>query len=256
MTLSIKYFRLPKQSDQALYQQIQDNLIELIDNNLLEAGDMLPSERQLSDAYGVNRMTVRQAIDGLVQKGLVEKKPGAGTLITDNRAVQAFTPTVIGFSQRMRDAGMQPSSRILQRDVIAPDPIIAHHLNLDVDAPVVMIKRLRLANDEPLMIETSYLSQAMFASLLDDDLENESLYGIIEQRYGLRVVETEHTLEPILANAFEAHHLGIGIHTPAMLVRVVAYGADRIPIEMSKSIVRGDRCRYFFRVNTKLPIIQ
>ncbi|MFW5748303.1 MAG: GntR family transcriptional regulator [Chloroflexota bacterium] len=253
---SLRYYRLPAVSVLPLYQQIQENIIQLIDNNLLNAGEALPSERQLSDVYGVNRMTVRQAIDGLVQKGLVNRKHGAGTFVATGRALQSFTPTVFGFSQRMREAGMNPSSRLLHRAIITPEPIVAHHLNLGLDEPVIILKRLRLVNDEPLMIETSYLSHAMFPGLIDADLETESLYHILEHNYDMVVVEAEHTMEPTMPDAYEAHHLGVEITMPTMLVRVLAFSRDRIPLEMSKAIVRGDRCRYFFRVNTRTPIMQ
>jgi len=256
MNAGLKYYRLSDESSLPLYQQIQDNILQLIDNNLLTAGASLPSERQLSDVYGVNRMTVRQAIDGLVQKGLVQRKQGSGTFVVEGRTMQNFTPTVQGFSQRMREAGMNPSSRLLHRAIITPEPIVAHHLNIDPDAPVILLKRLRLVNDEPLMIETSYLSQALFPDLIEADLEQESLYRILEQRYGMVVVEAEHTMEPTLPDAFEAHHLGVALNMPTMLVRVLAFAHDRIPVEMSKSVVRGDRCRYFFRVNTRTPIMR
>lgn len=252
----LKYFRLSTDSVHPVYQQIQDNIIQLIDHNVLNTGDALPSERQLSDVYGVNRMTVRQAVGGLVQKGLIERKRGAGSFIARRRSVRELTPTVIGFSQRMREAGAKPSSRLLHREVIMPEPITAHRLHLEVGSPIIILKRLRLVDGEPLMIETSYLSYAMFPRLMDADLENESLYRILEHDYGMVVEEAEHTMEPTLPNAYEALHLGIEMTMPAMLVRVLAYSSDRVPLELSKSIVRADRCRYFFRVHTRVPIMQ
>jgi GntR family transcriptional regulator len=113
-----------------------------------------------------------------------------------------------------------------------------------------------MVDEEPLMIETSYLSQAMFPSLIEADVETESLYHILAQQYDMVVTEAEHTMEPTMPDAFEAHHLGVEITMPTMLVRVRAFSRDRVPIEMSKAIVRGDRCRFFFRVNTSTPIMQ
>lgn len=248
----LNYLRLPPESTLPLYQQIQENLIQLIESNLLHTGDPLPSERQLSEVYGVTRMTVRQALDGLVRKGLVDRRQGAGSFVA---AFQSFTPTVVGFSQRMREAGMNPSSRLLHREIITPEPLVAHRLNLAPNDRVIVLKRLRLLNDEPLMIETSYLSHGMFPGLMQADLENESLYRVLKQDYSMVVHEAEHTMEPTLPNAYEAYNLGVEMTSPAMLVRVVAYSGDNLPIEMSKSVVRGDRCRYFFRVNTRIPIM-
>lgn len=125
-----EYFRLSDNQSLRLYERIQENLIELIENNLLKVGDMLPSERALSQYYGVNRMTVRQAIDNLVRKGFLQRRQGVGNFVSERRLVQPFTPTVIGFSQRMREAGLTPSSRVLQQSVVTPEPIVAHRLGL------------------------------------------------------------------------------------------------------------------------------
>lgn len=256
MSISLNHFRFSVSSQQALYQQIQENIVALIESGLLKTGDALPAERQLSEAYGVTRMTLRRAMDELVQKGVLERKQGAGTFVTANHSVQSFTPTVMGFSQRMREAGMRPASRLLHRAVIKPDPLVAARLTLKANDEVVMLKRLRLVNNEPLMIETSYLSYALFPRLMEVDLENESLYRVLQDEYAMRVVKAEHTLEPTLLNTYEAHHLGLTMNQPAMLVHVVGYSVDHIPIEMSKAIVRGDRCRYYFRVETQMPVTE
>lgn len=251
MSSIVHFLRLNVDSTLPLYQQIQDNLVQLMDSNVLNTGDALPSERQLSEVYSVNRMTVRQALDGLAHKGFIERRQGIGSFVLPSKN---FIPTVMGFSQRMREAGMNPSSRLLHREVITPEALIAHRLNLSPDDRVVMFKRLRLLNDEPLMIETSYLSYGMFPGLMQADLEHESLYKVLKHDYGMVVHSAEHTLEPTLPNAYEAYNLGIEMNMPAMLVRVVAFSGDNIPIELSKAVVRGDRCRYFFRVNTRIPI--
>jgi GntR family transcriptional regulator len=255
MPLAEKYFRLSGDSGQLLYKQIQENIVELIDQNLLQHGDALPSERQLSEYYAVNRMTVRQAIGDLVLRGILHKRHGAGTYVSERRTVQTIMPTVVGFSQRTREAGLTPSSRLLHHDTLIPDPIVAHRLQIAATEQVYVIKRLRLIDNEPLMIETSYLAQGIFPKLTTKDLEQESLYRILAQDYGVQITEAEHSLEPTLPTAFEAHHLQIELTMPAMLVRVMAYTVDRVPVEFSKAVVRGDRCRYFFRVNTRIPMM-
>jgi GntR family transcriptional regulator len=255
MSLSADYFRIDPNSSQPLYHQIEENLIRLIDNELLRQGEALPAERQLSEYYGVNRMTVRRAIEQLVQKGFLHKKQGVGTFVSEAKPVQQFTPNVTGFSERMRKAGFTPSSKLLQRSLITPEPLILHKLGLTPNSEVIMLMRLRLVNDEPLMLETSYLPHSQFPALLDEDLENQSLYRVLDDRYGVAVMEAEHTLEPTLTSKQEAAHLKVSPNKPAMLVRVLARATSGMPVEFSKSIVRGDRCRYYFRVNTHKPII-
>ena len=255
MVLSRDHFQIDTSKTTPLYHQIQENIIELIDLNLLNAGDSLPSEREMSHYYDVTRMTVRQAIEGLSQKGFVERQHGVGTFIRDKQVVRPFVPTLMGFSQRMREAGIEPTSGVLERTRVQPTPIIAHRLRLDADDSVIVIRRLRLANQEPLMIETSYLSYRHFAPLMNVDLESQSLYQAIETLTGHTLREAEHTLEPTLVDTQEASILGVQVGQPAMLVRVLAYSNQRFPIEYSKSVVRGDRCRYYLRVHTQQPIL-
>lgn len=251
--LAKAYFQINHNDRTPRYLQIQENLIELIDLGLLNAGDSLPSERDLSRFYQVNRMTVRQAIDGLVSQGLIYKQHGIGNFVSDQPPVKQFAPTVMGFSQRMREAGLIPSSRLLKQDVIIPSPLICYRLRLEQDSPVIIVKRLRLVNDEPLMLETSYLPYARYKRVMNYEVD--SLYQILEDEYGIIVSDTEQTLEPTLLEEAEARHFGLPVGKPAMLVRILAYTEDRQPIEFSKSVVRGDRCRYYFRVNTQKPIV-
>ncbi len=255
MALGRHYFQIDSGKNIPLYIQIQDNITELIDLGMLLTADVLPSERELSQYYGVNRMTVRQAIDGLVQRGLIIKQHGVGTFISEQKPVQPFMPTVTGFSQRMREAGLRPSSKLVERKVIMPTPMIAHRLNITPAEQIIMLQRLRYVNDEPLMLETSYLSFDRFAKILDHDISNQSLYQMLDDEYGVKIAEAEHTFEPMLVNSAESQHFDVPEGQPAMLVRVLAYSQDRTPVEFSKSVVRGDRCRYYLRVTTHTPII-
>jgi len=253
--LASEYFSIDKSSSLPIYYLIQQNLVELIDLGLLKADDSLPSERDLSQYYGVTRMTVRQAIDTLVQKGLVYKQHGVGTFISEQKPVKDFVPTVMGFSSRMREAGLSPSSQLIDRTVITPTPLIAHRLQIPQQSQVIALKRLRMVNDEALMVETSYLPYEQYPAVMTADLAGQSLYKFLEEQYQVSVDEAEQTLEPTLMSDGEAALFGMEAAQPAMLVRVLAFSAERRPIEFSKSVVRGDRCRYYFRVTTQKPII-
>lgn len=255
MSLNPVYFRIDIASVVPRYAQIQDNLAELIEVGLLKAGDMLPSERDLSEMYGVSRLTVRQALHALINRGVIHTQHGVGTFVSATRPKANLAPTVTGFSQRMREAGMTPSSRLLQAECLSVTPVLRHRLALREDAEVICLRRLRLANDEPLMVETTFLPAARFIDLTTHDLETQSLYHLLELHYGVRVTATEQSLEPTLLQADEAVHLQQAEGIPAMLVRIVAYDRDQRPVEYSKSVVRGDRCRFYFRVNTQLPIL-
>ena len=150
---------------------------------------------------------------------------------------------------------MQPTSRVLTLDVIVAPPVIAERLKLEPKVPVIFLKRLRLVNDEPLMLEQSYLSHKAYPRLLDHDFGSQSLYDVLDREYQANIVEAEQTLEPTLLTPDESEYFGLKTGLPAMLVHITAYTDEHQPVEFCKSVIRGDRCRYYFTVNTQSPII-
>jgi GntR family transcriptional regulator len=249
------YFTIDLNSPLPRYYQIKQNITELIQNNLLRAGDALPSERELSELYSVNRMTVRQAITELTTQGVLRRLHGVGTFVTEKTIIAPIIPAVTGFSERIRKAGMKPASRVIALELIPGSPVITERLGLESKAPLLSLKRLRLIDDEPLMIETSYLSYTAFPDLLDEDFSVQSLYDLLAARYHSPVIETDHTLEPTLLTPDESPYFELKSGQPAMLVHVVAYTTNRQPVEFCKSVIRGDRCRYYFTANTQSPMI-
>jgi GntR family transcriptional regulator len=250
------YFTIDLQSQLPRYYQIKHNIISLIDNNFLRAGDALPSERELGELYRVSRMTVRQAINELASEGVLNRLQGVGTFVTEKNIVAPIVPAVIGFSERIRKAGMKPTSRVLALELIPGTPVITERLQLEPKMPLICLKRLRLIDDEPLMIETSYLSYTSFPELMEIDFSVNSLYDLLATRYSSPVVETDHTLEPTLLTHDESTHFDLKSGQPAMLVHVVAYTTSHKPLEFCKSVIRGDRCRYYFKATTHSAMIQ
>jgi GntR family transcriptional regulator len=240
---------IDRQNDIPLYHQIKENLREAIEGQVLLPEDMLPSERDLGRIYGVNRTTVRQAVDDLVQEGMLHRVHGIGTFVAPPKVVQVF-PTVLGFSARMRQAGHVTLNRVLGQDAIQARPSIVRRLGLAQDAPLVRLSRLRIVDNEPLMIETSYLSLERFPDLLGDDFTVRSLYEVINARYGIDILELDQTLEPVLMTEYEAALLESTPGSPAMLMEVIALAGEDDPFEFSKAIVRGDKCQYYFRMRS------
>lgn len=249
------YFTIDLNSPLPRYYQIQQNIIELIEANLLRAGDALPSERELSEIYAVNRMTLRQAVNELCNQGVLRRQHGVGTFVTEKNIGTPFIPAVTGFSERFRSAGRKPASRVITLEVVPASPLVAERLNLGAEVPVISLVRLRLVDDEPLMLEKSFLPYQSYPDLVEEDFSVQSLYGVLAQRYGAPVLETEQTLEPTLLTPEEGELFNLKSGLPAMLVSITAYSSNHQPVEFSKSVIRGDRCRYYFSVDTRIPIM-
>jgi GntR family transcriptional regulator len=237
------------------YHQIKENLREAVENEALRPDDMLPSERELARIYGVSQFIVRQAIEDLVREGLLHRVQGIGTFVAQPKVVQFF-PTVLGFSARMRKSGHVTMNRVLSQQVEPASPSVARRLHIPENARVMHLVRLRIIDNEPLMIETSYLSLDRFPELLDDDLAVRSLYDILTTRYRIKIIELDQTLEPVLMTEYEAGLLESTPGSPAMLMEVVAFAGEQdpadcsSPFEFSKAIVRGDKCQYYFRMRS------
>lgn len=249
MPLDSTIFQIDTESDVPLHHQVKESLREAIEDRALEPEDMLPSERELSKLYGVSRPTVRQAVHELVQEGLLRRVAGIGTFVGKPKVVQVF-PTVLGFSARMRQDGHATISRVLRQQKEQASPSVARRLHIPEGTPVMRLARLRIVDNEPLMIETSFLPLKRFPDLLNDDFTIRSLYDVISARYGVTVSELDQTLEPVLMTEYEASLLESSAGSPAMLLEVIAYDAQDDPFELSKAIVRGDKCQYYFRMRS------
>jgi GntR family transcriptional regulator len=230
-----------------LYHQIKENLQDLIESGELKPGTMLPSERELAEHYAVSRLTVRQAISELVREGLLIRQHGVGTFVAPPKLNQA-QPMALSFTQRMIQAGRIPTSRVLACEIVPASRGVARRLQIEPDTPVVRLSRLRLANGQPVMLETTHLPAERFPGLEKENFRTQSLYAILSTRYGVIIAEAEQTLEPVALSSYEAAQLGASEGAPAMLVEVVAFSQEGWPVEYSRAIVRGDTSRYVFRL--------
>jgi len=233
---------LDEKSPVPLYHQLTEELRKNIEHGDWPPHFLIPSETELCEKYGVSRGTVRQALSQLVQEGLLYRKQGKGTFVAEPKITQQLNK-FYSLTQDMREKGLKPSSRLLQNEKILPDPYIKNILGLKEDEMVYKIMRLRLANEEPLILETSYLVEELFPDLDREDVEKVPLYDLIIKKYRIRITRAKETFEPILVDRFEAEKLQISIGSPALLVKRITYTAG-IPFEFRKSVVRGDKCSY------------
>ena len=201
------------------------------------------TEVELMERYGVSRATVRQALGGLIATGVLEIRRGLGTYV----AAARFEHTIGGFysfSREIEQAGRRPGTRVLDLRVEPAEASVAAALGIPVGAPVVALRRIRLADTEPLVVETSRLPADRFPGLERVDFSTVRLYDTLTTTYGCRPTRARETFEPILLTAAEAELLDQRRGEPALRVERIAYDQDDEPIEHCRSTVRGDRYRY------------
>lgn len=233
----------PTMSDPAtrakpIYVAVQDYLLDLINGPDYGPGDRIPSERVLADTLAINRMTVRKAIDKLVERNLLERNGTSGTRVP---LVQVTRPIALGASlgitRIVRNAGGNPGNKLLHFGEEPATETIARRLGVPPGTSLIMFRRLRTVNSEPFSIETSYLPAARFGQLgAEDFVAGQSLYDLLKARYGVEASARDREIGVGTANDFEARLLALSPGSPTLVLRLVARDSDGVAVEYMKSV--------------------
>jgi GntR family transcriptional regulator len=226
-----------------LYIQIADGLISQIESGELAVGERLPPERELSEELGVNRMTLRRALQVLEMHGLITRIHGVGTFIAESK-IDRQMDTVFRFTLGMQKRGFIPGAKVISFEQRVVDAALSRDLRLPVSSPTYRIIRLRSINQEPVLIESYTIPKKLFPDLDQHDLEGRSLYEVMESEYGIKIVQARQSFEPVLASEFEAELLLVKVGAPLMLEKRISYDRDGHPVEYGKDRYRGDRFRF------------
>jgi GntR family transcriptional regulator len=219
--------------------QTRDRVIDLIER--LGVGQAIPSERQLSVDLGVSRLTVRAALDDLVRDGYLVRRRGSGTFVREPKIAQELTMT--SFSEEMRRRGLTPSSKTLSLKTTLAGANLGRALHVSPSEKIVVAKRLRLADAEPMAIETLHVRESLVPGLTPKDLEEGSFYELLSERFGITIVGGLQTIEPTVTNEEESSALGVPLHSPAFQFERTTRSEEGDIVEFVRSIYRGDRYR-------------
>ena len=220
-------------------RETRERVLELIEP--LSVGDAIPSERQLGLDLSVSRLTVRAALDELVREGYLVRRRGAGTFVAEPKVAKGMDVT--SFSDDMRARGLTPGSRTLDMREIPAGARLGRILHVSPSETVLAVKRLRLADGEPMAIELLHTRASLVPGLTASDLEVGSFYDLLADRYGLSIVGGTQTVEPTVTNEEESNALGVPLHSPALLFERVTRSTEGDVVEFTSSTYRGDRYR-------------
>lgn len=231
-----------KKSKIPLYLQLMEELIKKIGAGDFHEQEKLPSERELCDIYDVSRITIRQALQELEREGYIYKLHGKGTFVAPKSYNQNLVK-LYSFTEEMKAMGKHPTTNVLSFQKMAVDERLAEKMNLTAQDEVFQIIRLRLADDEPLMYETSYVPKKVFSDLTEADLAERPMYDIFYDDYHIGVTKALERFTATSVRESEAKHLLMVTDQPAMLIRRFAYHKDTL-IEYTISVARGDKFDY------------
>jgi GntR family transcriptional regulator len=233
---------LDRTSFDPLYYQLAEKLKVLIDHSLTP-GAAIPSENDLMARYNVSRNTVRQAIDQLAKQGWVTRIQGKGTYVASERR-RYLLHKLVSFTEDMHRRGLQPDTRLLGLKKIVPLLKISHALKLEPTEEVFEVQRLRLADDEPMAISTSYIPCKLLPNITDEQMSGSSLFWLIENNAGSKLGYGERVIKPAVADDYLAEMLCVPKGAPLMLVEGTTHLENDRACEYVHVYYRGDRYEF------------
>lgn len=242
---------LDRDSAIPLYAQLSEILRQKIVSNEWKPSQKIPSENELNQIYGVSRMTARQVIAQLANEGLVFRVQGKGTFVAPQKIKTRSPVGYQGIRKQLEQQGYQTETRLLSREVVPASASAAAAFGITPGASIYVIKRLRLANGEPISLHTSEVPQPLAPGLENSDMINVQLCVVLAEEYGLQMGEVEETLEITAATSSEARALEVARASALLLLtQSISSGAGTV-FERSKIVFRGDKIRLQFNYRSE-----
>lgn len=244
--------QLQNQTDTALsepiYRQLLRHIIQMINTGVLTEGASLPSERTLAEALNLSRTTIRKCYDELRELNYISTHGRAGVMVKSPTRIAPEIGKLKGFTEEMRELGMQPSTKLLAREIVQ-DRTIASIFNRPSTATFLQLIRLRLADDVPMTREVAWYDLTLAPALEQWDVVG-SAYEYLQQHCGLILDHAEQTIEATMSNTHEMLAFGFEVPNPCLLLKRKTYTTTAQMIEYVEGTFRGDA--YTYRINLKL----
>ena len=234
---------LDRNSPVPLYYQVKQILLEKLDKGTWKPGDLVPSEQELQELYGVSRITVRQALTELTHEGRFERHRGQGTFVANKQLVHNPEKR-ISITELMRQQEIEPEWIIRERDFITPLPNIQEQLGVRSNSKVYFVDLILHADGEPIGRHITYIPKAVaetgnVASLSDEDLG--AFFRTLPNR---EEIQLNRTVQAVPASSEEAKLLKIRAGQPILSIEVTYSDMNGKPIEHLRANYRGDRFKF------------
>jgi GntR family transcriptional regulator len=196
--------------------EIRAELDELL--NEFYAGQKIPSERVLSERFGVARMTLRHAIETYILEGKLERRPGSGTYISNQ--CYSLSARCRSFSSEMKSRGLEPGNKLLMAKIISADKVNSSKLRIPLNSKILKFSRLRFGNDIPMAYQTTSIPVSYIGIIEDAELEG-SLEDLLQNRFGITIVTSQTEISGDFADQKIAKLLEIGTTTPCLVKETI-----------------------------------
>jgi GntR family transcriptional regulator, N-acetylglucosamine utilization regulator len=231
---------LDRNSPIPLHSQLRSAIDRKIESGEWTPESQVPSERELCEQFQVSRITVRQALHQLVTDGRLIRIHGRGTYVATSPLKKQLLP-LVGFSEDMAARGQRPGARVLRFESANASLAVAQALRLAAGESVLVLRRLRLANGRPMALETVYLPEQLLPGLLDESLEDRSLYQLLRQKYTIRPARAVQQWQAVPCPGADAKLLDVRKGSPVLQIQRTTFDSEGRPFEYLESFFRGDR---------------
>ena len=239
--------KLDIKNSRPFYLQLTDLIKEQIGCKIWQLDEMIPSEYELADMYGISIGTVKKALSVLVDEGILYRRQGKGTFVNRPNFKRSFMRFFrYGVDESTNERTL--SSRVLSSDIITPAKSIRDILNLAHNDKTIVINRIRYLDDLPLVLEDLYLPLKVFRGFDEIDISHELLYPIYDKKFKTPIIWAEESLQPTIADSRLAETLKINTGDPVISVERIAYTYGDEPVEFRSGIGRGDKFRYHIEI--------
>lgn len=232
-----------------LYQRIAQEMRTFIESGDWAPGEAIPTEAQLVEKFKASRVTVRQAVKLLQEEGLLWKRQGSGTYVQSEK-IEHNMYELKSFTEDMKREGKDVTSKVLTFTVQPPTEKIKEILELDEDALVYYIRRLRFANGEPLIVEDTYLPLQLFPDLTYEVMTR-SKYDYIENVKNLKIADSVQEFIPVLPTKEIAEMLEVSDRTPILKVELYSFLMDGNRFEFTETYFKSEEYRFIIRAGRR-----
>jgi len=236
-----------KESVIPIYHQIKEQLQNLIDRGIIENGDRIPSENELSSHFDISRMTARNAVEELVKQGIVKRERGKGSIVFQPKIDQSLMK-IQSFTKAMNEKGYTIRADLLDFEVGTSSTEIQKRLKLEDNDKIIRLSRIRCIENTPVGLQYSYLPFKLTEPLIQhkNKLENTSLYTLLREYCSINPTKTHETLEIKKATAKQNKLLNIPLNEPLFYVEALAE-CEKGPMEYVESYYRSDVFKFHIK---------
>jgi GntR family transcriptional regulator len=240
---------IDRDSHQKLYLQLYEIVKGKMESGEWTVDSQIPTEEDLCKTYEVSKATVRLAISELVRNGYLRRQQGKGTFVC-KRVIPEGLSMFTSFKELMLDAGVVFTTKVLAQTVTMPTDELTLKLDIPDDRHLIYIKRIRIVDNEPVLLQEIYIPHHLCPSLLEEDLEKDSLLELLEKKYDIKITKVQDYIEIESLTSEEGRSLGLPGGSCALLMEQSFYSGEN-QIMYMRSVKHPERFRFFIELERK-----